>query len=528
MAQDYTQDPAFLNAPPEQQHGYLAATNPAYAQAPPEVQKAYIDHVNGGTHGERTAALTPPIAGVTHATPQKGVSGGEDKNKAGISIGQKEPLGVAIGMREAEEPSEEAIGRATGAIGTFAPAMVYPLTTAGGLIGGTIGAPLVSSGARRTVGALGGSERAQDIAGRIGGYAGAIGGGLLGGGAAGSFEGLPEESTIAGIKFRTPSFLRKSPFEPSEGYSNPLGPEKGEFEAQQEAQLIKEGKLAKIPARLPKKPPTPEDIANRSLEVGKAKSQLVHGRPFEQLNEQEQSEALMRRGREQGQIDKAQQTEIERETSTRGNEGTPARWTNERVYELARQGNKDAVMELRQRGLEPPPNTRYVSGDVNFEKTRTGPLARTTLETEPTTITPGSKVRGVRVGQPRETVHFDEQGNPINQAAGGAGGGSEGTVGKGPVGAKTRSFEPTQTYTKPQFAGAADMPGYDKYVDALIAKGVDRNTAYQIADEDITLSNKPDYFNTVEREASLARMKRILGPEQRGPVRLGPEARGIK
>lgn len=69
-----------------------------------------------------------------------------------------------------------------------------------------------------------------------------------------------------------------------------------------------------------------------------------------------------------------------REPARVGNEGSAARWTNERAYELARQGNREALMTLERRGIQPPPNTRYVMGSPDFGRVTYNPREVTTFE----------------------------------------------------------------------------------------------------------------------------------------------------
>jgi hypothetical protein len=51
-----------------------------------------------------------------------------------------------------------------------------------------------------------------------------------------------------------------------------------------------------------------------------------------------------------------------------GNEGSAARFTNESAYNLARKGSREAIMTLGRRGIEPPPNSRYIMGDVDTDR----------------------------------------------------------------------------------------------------------------------------------------------------------------
>lgn len=49
-----------------------------------------------------------------------------------------------------------------------------------------------------------------------------------------------------------------------------------------------------------------------------------------------------------------------------GSEGRPATWTNERVIQLATQGNRDAISQAVRRGFMLPENVRYVMGDMDY------------------------------------------------------------------------------------------------------------------------------------------------------------------
>jgi hypothetical protein len=51
-----------------------------------------------------------------------------------------------------------------------------------------------------------------------------------------------------------------------------------------------------------------------------------------------------------------------------GNEGSAARFTNESAYAKAKQGSREAIMTLGRRGIEPPPNSRYIMGDVDTDR----------------------------------------------------------------------------------------------------------------------------------------------------------------
>lgn len=69
----------------------------------------------------------------------------------------------------------------------------------------------------------------------------------------------------------------------------------------------------------------------------------------------------------------------------RESEGSAARWTNEDVIRLAKQGVRPAIEQARQRGFELPDNVRYVAGDLAYPSTELNPreVTRFTPEGEP-------------------------------------------------------------------------------------------------------------------------------------------------
>jgi hypothetical protein len=73
-----------------------------------------------------------------------------------------------------------------------------------------------------------------------------------------------------------------------------------------------------------------------------------------------------------------------------GYEGRPATWRNQRVEELARRGNRQAIAQTALRGEELPPNARYVMGDPDFPRA---------------------------VYNPRETTRFTPEGTPIRDTS---------------------------------------------------------------------------------------------------------------
>lgn len=84
-------------------------------------------------------------------------------------------------------------------------------------------------------------------------------------------------------------------------------------------------------------------------------------------------------------------------------EGRPATWTNERVMELARQGNRDAIAQVGRRGLVLPENSRYVAGDVDFPRVVLNPREVTQFTPEGVPISQGGKLIG-SIKQPQLKV----------------------------------------------------------------------------------------------------------------------------
>jgi hypothetical protein len=74
-------------------------------------------------------------------------------------------------------------------------------------------------------------------------------------------------------------------------------------------------------------------------------------------------------------------------------EGRPATWTNQRVNELAGQGNRDAIQQMVLRGMKLPENARYVAGDANFSGVTSNPRSVTTFAPDGTPIQQGGPIK---------------------------------------------------------------------------------------------------------------------------------------
>jgi hypothetical protein len=116
----------------------------------------------------------------------------------------------------------------------------------------------------------------------------------------------------------------------------------------------------------------------------------------------------------------------------------------------------------------------------------------------------------------REQIPLNEQGQAVPPIKGG----SNGTIGQGPIGKPAAA---------PQ--GLTNIPSDVELLKALTQKnpGMDNATANRIVQETLDeLDPTNKYVLPEVREQAQQRIQRIMGPEQRGPMRLGPEARGIK
>lgn len=223
-----------------------------------------INHLNTpapAPGSEAYAASHPPIAGVTAQTPA-GKDTNQDPYRKTIA---NDPLSKAIGAQEAEEPSTEAIHKATEGIGISAPIMIDPVTAGAAAVGGSIGAPIVSGGARRLAGALGASPENQERAATAGGWAGGIGGSLLGGGAPGMIEESPENLSVGGFKIRNPLYRAPGGVAPNlpsseEFYAN-RGAEMDAVRKQNEALNARQSMFAQRAAREAARPSAEDTIA---------------------------------------------------------------------------------------------------------------------------------------------------------------------------------------------------------------------------------------------------------------------------
>ena len=298
---DYTQDQDFLKAPPEQQHAYLSSIDPDYAKAPPEQQQAYRGHLSQHIPTEAEAGAAPPTApmpqkpnelrrsneiydpALRDVRTEQAKAGSPPKpgefpaNSSGMELPEAMMTAGAMGPTSIAKAGWPAVGRAVN-------------TVARGTVGAAGGAAAGRYGGRAIGGMVGHPEAGETIGSLVGGLAGGYAG----------VKSIPEPFD--------PNLPVQAHAEMEQDIAKGVQ-ERAGAKAEMERDIAKsqqqragaKGEMEKdIAARAAKQP---EAIAERGLAVGKAKSNLVHGRPFEQLNEQEQAEALMRRGNQQRQID---------------------------------------------------------------------------------------------------------------------------------------------------------------------------------------------------------------------------------
>jgi hypothetical protein len=401
QAYDYTQDPEFLHASMADQHSYLMANEPEYAKSPSTQQNAYLNHLKESS---------PPVAPTLTPRPVGLISG------RGISA--KEEQGRDA-MEAAEAPSSEAVGRAAGGIGLGVPAVLSPVTTAASVAGGAVGAPIVSGGARRLTKALGGSQETQDTAGDIGGWAGLLGGGLLGGWGASRIS-VPEEVGIGGFKFKTPKFLNPTPAPTmdevaAENAQRKLAQQRADIEAgvKQDPGVAAHAEMeSDIANRKPPVTPITESPNYAGIQAARAAAREDAANKI--INRPGWTARLPVKvpGVSEGPLG------VTPETGMTGSEGRAATWTNEKVLQEAAQGNRAAIQQVSLRGLQPPPNMRYVMGDPDLERSVFNPREATTSETEGNIRnmsnppkSPRGRIVVPKTSSPREVVKFGEEAN---------------------------------------------------------------------------------------------------------------------
>ena len=175
---------------------------------------------------------------------------------------------------------------------------------------------------------------------------------------------------------------------------------------------------------------TPTTVAKRVLrtpeEIGEAKAAKTEAqmKEIEKTRQKElaanerlkELDARSRMARKEEPVGNIISTPGVGEPRMTGSEGRAATWTNETVQKLASQGNREAIQQSIRRGIELPPNARYVMGSPDFERTIYNPRESTRFDPEgrpirnvenPTERAPRSRIvmGGESVGKPIEPAY---------------------------------------------------------------------------------------------------------------------------
>jgi hypothetical protein len=375
------QDPDFMAAPLAEKFQYLSHVDQDFAKASPSDQQAYVQHILGGP------APTPaPAQQQGQGFWANAIGGAKNVLRSLPWMAAGDPAAVAgqaissAGQMASDDVSRQLEGRsglhraaaplAQMLVPGLNPAAMKQATSQGdtaGVLGqaavpaALAASPLAAEGVYRGTGAvregIGGSMYTPEGTLRPGAkiLGQAAGGGI--GATIGHATGVPE-GTLAGAylgRGAGPWFLQK------------LFPEPGDAVAARETAAEAEA--------------TNETYEQRAQDV-------------------------MRRGREQAAIDRQVAKQAGTQTPAivsatdpvySGSEGRAATWTNEDVMRLAAQGNRDAIAQATRRGLQLPPNARYVMGDQDYPRAVYNPRETTTFEPEGTPI---RNKANPRAGQP--------------------------------------------------------------------------------------------------------------------------------
>ena len=188
-------------------------------------------------------------------------------------------------------------------------------------------------------------------------------------------------------------------------------------------QAVREGRAARIPVRMPKAA-SPEEPAPFSGVAAPTQTPVQYrGAAVTPAQEfaARQAEAKAAEPAPSGRI-AAPGSEVARTPIRTGNEGRPATWTNEKVLSEAAKGNREAIAQASRRGLQLPPNTRYVMGDPDLFRASYNPREVTRFVPEGTPIrnlAPPEKSTGATLVVPPSAASKIGKGTgAVNLAAG--------------------------------------------------------------------------------------------------------------
>lgn len=399
---DPTKDPDFLSAPLPEQSAYLASIDPDYASASPQDKLAYLGHItgknltlpampNGGTIGpsenvaQRTGQELSRLASsavnskfpYVHPFDAMGMAaqeaGEEIQHYAPSNVtefllgGQAagKPLGTRTGFANnpilnlvAAPVAGEAAGRAIEPMAEQATASLpqasNAVTAAKNAIGNFVRDPVTgklnpgTALAARGIGAAAGYEAGKQVEPRYGGYAGAILGEIAGPTVA---DALLPSSTNAMYEQRAQDLMRR-----------------GREQAALDRQAAREA-AANAPLGSPENPGWVVNIPNQMPDAYSASTPKISS-PYDPA------------------------------LSRVGNEGRAATWTNDTVIQLAKQGNREAIVQAVRRGLTLPENARYVMGDPSFRSGVYNPRDVTTFTPEGVPIRQAGRNPSVTISDP--------------------------------------------------------------------------------------------------------------------------------
>lgn len=360
MAEDYTQDKDFLAAPSAEQHAFLMSTDPDYAKASTSEQQAYLQHV-GGSRRDTTSETLGLVSQDRRAAlpPELRPDKAHEVREGSEGSGGFTVPGGNVPLRAGLSEA----GSLAGAAGFL---------QGPGWRGGMPEASLVPKGLQSPVH----YEPARSV--RLPWY---LGGGRI---------------------------MRNVPRAPD--YPAPIGPE-----------LNPPGLTSEIPLRMPRpklsaKPPAPMPVGTPTNLPSSFEGELPPANssaPAPQVRFVNQFEKPQT---EEPAVDLAGQAPIRT-----GSEGRPATWTNERVVQLMKTGNRDAIAQGVRRGLELPENVRYVAGDADYTPAVLNPrdVTRFTPEGQPIrqSAQPSPPNQPSAYPSPREVIRFREEAPPVEPPA---------------------------------------------------------------------------------------------------------------
>lgn len=323
-----------------------------------------------------------------------------------------------------------------------------------------------------------------------------VGGGLIGEGSGAAIDDAASKVNFTPKQeITTPigSFKYNREY-PSRGTGAPE-PSRAEFEAENEKSLSDRGKLVKLPNRV--KPPFEQKLPLPQRAHAEMEGDILQGR---------QGRAAAR--------DTAYNDLASARNARRGGpeEGEPAPQGSSQSVTRIPEPNKPAPGENPNNQQSVPRKTTLIE---NAKRAKEGAGTQLNQIHGPVLYEP----RGAGYSGVREQV-------PLGGEAPIVKGGSEGTIGNTQFKSMPSAGEQSRSAFHAQLEKDTGISVHD-FVDQIQSKNpnMSRGDAYSLAESTLRDLNSP---NSIEQQSAQQRYQRLSGPEQRGPVRMGPEARGIK